>query len=156
MTTLDNILSATLLSAEQLLSATSVTPYEAIKAELFPPDYKFPTIDTVQVPESITVEGLISKIEEMESNYQKNLIETQINPDKYTVHEPDGYLSILAEVSGENNFVVTEEKQKNYIEYLELINNTDIDSITEENCYDVIKKLGYFFVSAVGKKTVRI
>jgi hypothetical protein len=97
---------------------------------------------------------MISKIQEIETTYQKNLIETQVNADKYTVHEPDSYLSILAECSGDNCFVVTEEKQKNYIEYLELINSTDIDSVNQDNCREIAKKLGYFYITRVGRKTV--
>lgn len=154
MTSLDCILSGAMLSAAQLLSATPINPYQALKAQLFPPDYKFPTIDDVEVPEWVTLDGMISKIQEIETTYQKNLIETQVNADKYAVHEPDGYLSILAECSGDNCFVVTEEKQKNYIEYLELINSTDIDSVNQDNCREIAKKLGYFYITRVGRKTV--
>jgi hypothetical protein len=156
MNSLDCALSAVMLSAAEQLSATPINPYQALKAQLFPSDYKFPTIDDVQVPESVTIEGMIAKIQEIETNYQKNLIETQINSDKYTVHEPDGYLSILAECSGDNCFVVTEEKQKGYIEYLELIRSTDIDSVNQDNCREIAKKLGYFYLTKVGKATVRI
>jgi hypothetical protein len=154
MNTLDCVLSAVMLSAARQLSATPINPYQALKTQLFPPDYKFPTIDDVEVPEWVTLDGMISKIQEIETTYQKNLIETQVNADKYIVQEPDGYLSILAECSGDNCFVVTEEKQKNYIEYLELINSTDIDSVNQDNCREIAKKLGYFYITRVGRKTI--
>lgn len=154
MNSLDWALSAIMLSAQQQLSATPINPYDALKLQLFPCDHKFPTIDDVIIPEGITLEGMISSIEDIEKQYQKNLIETQINPDKYSVEEQDGYLSIIAECSGSNCFVVTEEKQKGYIEYLELIRSTDIDSVNQDNCRDIAKKLGYFYLSRVSKKTV--
>ncbi len=154
MTSLDCVLSAVMLSAQQQLSATPINPYEALKQQLFPCDYKFPTIDDVEVPKSVTLEGMIASIEDIEKQYQKNLIETQINSDMYEVHEPDGYLSILAECSGEDCFVVTEEKQKGYIEYIELIRSTDIDSVNQDNCRDIARKLGYFYLTKVGRKTI--
>jgi len=154
MNSLDCILSAVMLSAEQQLSATPINPYEALKQQLFPCDYKFPTIDDVEVPEGITIQSMISKIENIEKEYQKNLLETQLNPEKYVVNEPDEYLSILAECSGENCFAVTEEKQKGYIEYMELIRSTSIDSVNKDNCRDIAKKLGYFYLTKVGRKTI--
>ena len=153
---LEQSLSSVMLSAEQVLSATPNNPYDALKAQLFPSDYKFLTIDDIQVPEDITVQQIISCIEEQEKAYKEKLIETQINPDKYTIHETDNYLSIHAECSGENCFVVTEEKQKNYIENLELINSTDIDSVNKNNCHDIIKKLGYFYMTKVAAPTIKM
>jgi hypothetical protein len=154
MNSLDCALSAVMLSAQQQLSAVPINPYDALKQQLFPCDYKFPTIDDVEVPEGVTIEGMIAKIEDIEKEYQKNLLETQMNPEKYTVNEPDGYLSILAECSGDNCFVVTEEKQKGYIEYIELIRSTDIDSVNKDNCRDIAKRLGYFYLNKVGRRTV--
>jgi hypothetical protein len=144
-----------LQTSEHLLSSIPTNPYEAVKQILFEPDHKFPTIEDVQVPEEVTTEGIISTIEQIETNYQKVLIDSKINPEKYNILEPDEHVTILAELSGENTYLTTQEKYKNYIEYLELVNSVDIDSVTDENCYDIIKKLGYFFVSAVNKKTVK-
>lgn len=150
-------ISTAVLSAQQQLSAIATTPYEATKLALFGKDYSFPTIDSIEVPEEITVDGLINKITDIENNYQKMLIDVTVNPDSYIVDnfsDPDNNISILAELSGDCKYVVTEQKYKNFIEYLELVDSVDYDSINTENCNDIIKKLGYFYVTAVSKKTV--
>ena len=159
VSTLITEISTAVLSAQQQLSAIAPTPYEATKLALFGKDYKFPTIDEVQVPEEITVDGLINKITEIENNYQKVLLDVTINPNDYTIDnfsDPDNNISILAELSGENTYVVTEQKYKNYIEYLELVGSIDYDSINKDNARDLIKKLGYYYVTAMTKKTVSL
>lgn len=152
-------ISTAVLSAQQQLSAIAPTPYEATKLALFGKDYKFPTIDEVVVPEEITVDGLISKITEIENNYQRALIDVTVNPEHYTIDnfsDPNNNISILAELSGENTYVVTEQKYKNFIEYLELVGSVDYDSINQDNSRDIIKKLGYYYVTAMTKKTVNL
>lgn len=144
-----------LRTSEQLLSSIPTNPYEAVKQILFEPDHKFPTLEDINVPANVTTEGIIATIEQIEDNYQKVLIDSTINPDKYNILEPDGHVTILAELSGNNTYLTTTEKYKNYIEYLELVNSVDIDTVNEDNCYDIIKRLGYFFVSSVSKKTVK-
>jgi hypothetical protein len=159
VSTLISEISTAVLSAQQQLSAIAPTPYEATKLALFGKDYKFPTINDVQVPEEITVDGLVNKITEIENNYQKVLLDVTINPNDYTIDnfsDPDNNISILAELSGENTYVVTEQKYKNYIEYLELVGSIDYDSINKENSRDLIKKLGYYYITAMTKKTVSL
>ena len=48
-------------------------------------------------------------------------IDSIINPESYNIIDNDNQVSILSELSGENTYVVTEQKLKNYFEYLELI-----------------------------------
>lgn len=155
-------LSATLLdlntvmtSAVESLTAIPQLPYQFTKELLFGKDYKFPTIDDIKVPEGITPEGMAAKIAEIETNYQKTLIDTITNSQDYNVVAPDNHLSILAELSGDNTYVVTEEKFKGYIEYLEMVQSIDMDSITQENAVDMINKLGYFYLSTINKKTIK-
>jgi hypothetical protein len=155
-------LSATLLdlntvmtSAVESLTAIPQLPYQFTKELLFGKDYKFPTIQEVEVPEGITPEGMAEKISQIEMNYQKTLIDTITNPEDYNVVAPDNHLSILAELSGNNTYVVTEEKLKGYIEYLELVQSIDISSITKDNAVDMINKLGYFYLNTINTKTVK-
>lgn len=155
-------LSATLLdlnsvmtSAVDSLSSIPQLPYQFTKELLFGKDYKFPTINDIEVPKGITPEGMAAKIAEIETNYQKTLIDTITNPQDYNVVAPDKHLSILAELSGDNTYVVTEEKFKGYIEYLEMVQAIDIDSITQDNAVDMINKLGYFYLNIINKKTVK-
>lgn len=148
-------LNSVMVSAVDSLSSIPQLPYQFTKEILFGKDYKFPTIDDVQVPEGITPEGMAAKISEIETNYQKILIDTITNPQDYNVVAPDNHLSILAELSGDNTYVVTEEKFKGYIEYLEMVQSINLDSITQDNAVDTINRLGYFYLNTINKKTVR-
>ena len=154
-------LSATLLdhntvmtSAVESLTAIPQLPYQFTKELLFGKDYKFPTINDIEVPEGVTSEGMVAKISEIETNYQKTLIDTITNPQDYNVVAPDNHLSILAELSGDNTYVVTQDKFKSYIEYLEVVQSIDLDSVTQENAVEMINKLGYCYLNCINKKTV--
>lgn len=154
-------LSATLLdlntvmtSAVDSLTAISQLPYQFTKDVLFGADYEFPTIHDIQVPAGVTQEGMIAKLTDMETNYQKALIDTITNPESYNVQAPDNHLSILAELSGDNTYVVTQDKFKGYIEYLEVVQSIDYDSITQDNAVELINKLGYCYLNCINKKTV--
>jgi hypothetical protein len=136
------------------ISSLSITPYELQKAMLFNKDHKFPKIHEIKVPENITNEGLIETISEIEKRHQRVAIDALVNPDNYNIVDSDKEVSILAELSGSNTYVVTEQKLKNYFEYLELIHSIDIESVTNENSRDIIRKLGFFYVNAVNQKTV--
>lgn len=136
------------------ITALAVGPYEMQKAMLFEKDHKFPTLDDIKVPENVTTEGLINAIDNIEKQHQKVVIDSIINPESYNIIDNDNQVSILSELSGSNTYVVTEQKLKNYFEYLELIYSIDIDSITNENSNDIIRKLGYFYANSVGRKTV--
>lgn len=143
-----------LTSALEQLSSIPQHPYHATKEILFGKDYKFPTIEDVEVPEQITTEGMIAKLAQIEENYQTTLIDTIVNPEEYNIQTPSNHLSILAELSGDNTYVVTEDKYKNYIEFLELTQSIDINSVTPENSIEMIRKLGYFYTNCLNKKTV--
>jgi hypothetical protein len=136
------------------LSALYLTPHEIYKKMLFEEGYKFPTLDDIEVPGLVTTEGLINAIDDLQKNHQKVVLDTLANPDKYNITDNDKEVSILAELSGDNTFVVTEQKFKNHVEYNELIQSIDINSVTSENCYDIIRKLGYFYVKTITQKTV--
>jgi len=136
------------------LSTLSLTPHEIYKKMLFEEEHKFPTLDDIEVPKLVTTEGLINAIDELEKNHQKAVLDSLANPDKYNIIDNDKEISILAELSGDNTFIVTEEKFKNHVEYNELIQSIDINSVTPENCHDIIRKLGYFYIKSVTQKTV--
>jgi hypothetical protein len=155
-------LSATLLdlntvmtSAVEGLSSLPQLPYQFAKELLFEKDHKFPTIDEVEIPEGVTPEGMAAMITEIETNYQKTLIDTITNPQDYNIQTPDNHLSILAELSGDNTYTVTQEKFKNYIEYLEMVQSINIDSITKDNAVEMINKLGYYYLNMLNKKTIK-
>ena len=148
-------LNTVMTSAVESLSSFPQLPYQFTKELLFGKDYKFPTVDNVEIPEGVTSEGMAAKIADVETNYQKVLIDSITNPQEYNIVAPDSSLSILAELSGNNTYVVTEEKLKGYIEYIEMIQAIDINSITPDNAVTIINKLGYFYLNTINKKTVR-
>lgn len=146
-----------LTSAVDCLTALPQHPYLFTKELLFGKDYKFPTVDDVEIPEGITTEGMIEKITEFETSYQKTLIDSMTNPQEYDIRLPDNHLSFLAELSGEDTktYIVTQDKLKNYIEYIEMVKAVDINSITPDNATTIINKLGYYYINMVNKKTVK-
>jgi hypothetical protein len=154
-------LSATIAEFDNVLETLSnqltslhVTPHEIHKKILFEEGHKFPSIDDIEVPKNITTEGLIQAIDSLEKEHQKVVIDSTINPTKYNIIDSENEISILAELSGENTFLVTDKKFKDYVEYTELIRSVDIDSVTSENCHDIIHKLGYFYVKTMTQKTI--
>jgi hypothetical protein len=154
-----NNLTLSLSTVNQGLSSIPSNPYLATKFMLFGKDYKFPTIDDVHVPEEITTEGLIAKLEEIQKQYQCRVIDCLANPSDYHLNltnptEAANRLSILAELSGENTYVVTQDKFKNYIEFLEIVESIDDSQMTEETCNDTIKKIGYYYTNLLAKKTI--
>jgi hypothetical protein len=145
---------------EQLaeLSGLALTPYEATKLSLFGKDYEFPTIDEIEVPEEITTSGLIKKISEIQDDYQCVLLDNIVNPENYQCVSIGENMCMLAELSAKDEdkktYVVTEDKYKSYIEYLEIIQQIDLNSINQQNCNEIIRKLGYVFVNTYSKKTI--
>jgi hypothetical protein len=157
-----NNLTVCLSSVNEQLTAIPNNPYLATKFMLFGNDYKFPTLDDINVPEEITTEGLIAKLEEIQNQHQCRIIDCITNPQDYDFNltEPAqiaNQLSILAELSGDsksNNYVVTQDKFKNYIEFIELVNSVDDSQMTEETSQETIKKIGYFYTTLLAKKTI--
>jgi hypothetical protein len=151
----DSLLRATtaLTTAYAQITSFPGHPYEAAKFALFGPDYEFPALSSVQIPEGVTSEGIIAKISQLESNYQTKFIDTLINPSDYNIIEANKLLSPLAELSGENTYVVTEQKYKSYIEFVEMINQLDINSINDTNSVEIIQKIGYTCLNMLAAKT---
>lgn len=138
----------------QNLSTEVVHPYDLVKTSLFGPEHKFPTIDDIEVPEEITTQSIVDKLKEQEKDYRSNLIDYMHNKDKYEVTGFHDHVSILSELSGENCFVVTEKRFKNYIETVEVISSIDRESINEENYLDYYKKIGYCLTKILSQRTV--
>jgi hypothetical protein len=145
---------AVLETLSNQLTSLHVTPHEIQKRMLFKKDHKFPTINDIEIPKDITTEGLIDAINDLEKSHQKVVIDSTVNPDKYNIIDSENEISILAELSGDNTFLVTGKKFKDYIEYTELVRSIDIGSVTPDNCHDIIRKLGYFYVKTMTQKTV--
>lgn len=148
-----------LSSVNQQLTAIPNNPYLATKFMLFGSDYKFPTIDDIEVPEGITAEGLIAKLEDIQNKHQCRMIDCLTNPEEFNfdITNPSqiaNQLSILAELSGENSYIVTQDRFKNYIEFLEIVDSIPDNQMTEETSRETIKKIGYYYVNLLNKKTI--
>jgi hypothetical protein len=137
------------------LSAPIVHPWDGVKMTLFEPDHKFPTIEDIEVPEEITLENIQDKIKEHTKVYKSRIMDSIANRDTFTFLGPFDQVSLISEVSGTDCFAVTEDRFRSYVEAVEVMRSIDIDSITEENCTEYIKKLGYCLSNVLTRKTIK-
>jgi hypothetical protein len=144
-------LSQTLL---QGLSADPIHPYDLIKLSLFGSDYKFPTIDEIEVPEEVTPQSIVDNLKGHEKQYRQNLLEYVHNREDYQLTGFHDHITMLSEPSGEKCFTVTEKRFKNYIEAVEILVNINREDINELNYMDYYKKIGYCLTKILTQKTV--
>ena len=136
------------------ISSLAQHPYDLAKSLYFEPSYIFPTIDSVEVPEMVTLETLARGFEKNHVVYQDRIIDYISNPLKYDVSEAGDQLNLLAELSGDSKFIVTPERYSSYITTLEMIQNLNIDDVNDENCEELILKIGYSVLNTFCKKTL--
>ena len=136
------------------ISNLSQHPYDLAKSLHFEPGYVFPTIDSVEVPETVTYDTLLNGFEKNHNEYQDRIVDYISNPSKYDVTESSDQLNLLSELSGESKFVITPGRYSSYITTLEMLQNIDIDSVNEENSNDLILKIGYTILNTFRKKTI--
>lgn len=136
------------------ISGLAQHPYDLAKSLHFEPGYVFPTIDSVEVPETVTYDTLVNGFEKSHNEYQDRIVDYISNPSKYDVTESSDQLNLLSELSGESKFVITPERYSSYITTLEMLQNIDIDSVNEENSNDLILKIGYTILNTFRKKTI--
>jgi len=139
----------------QGLSAPIIHPWDALKMSLFESEHKFPTIDDIEVPEEITLENIQDKIKEHTKQYKSRMMDCITNREDYTFIGPFDQVSLISEPSGTDCFAVTEDRLKGYVEALEVMHSIDIDSVTEENCEEYIKKIGYCLSNVLTRKTIK-
>lgn len=121
-------------SIESSLSGIPIHPYERLKYEYFGPDYCFKCLDDVEEPEKVPWERCLEYIK------QKNdeiLSTTFYN---LTCNEEDRVDTAFACCSGEK-LIPDHDRQKKYIEFIEMARNIPLNSITDENYMSVAKKL---------------
>jgi len=144
-------LSQTMLSS---LSSEIIHPWDAIKLTLFGPDYKFPVLEEVEIPEGITTQSIIDKLKDHERSFRSNLIDYMHNKDQYEVTGFLEHPSIISELSGDNCFTVTDQRFKNYVETVEMLNNIDRENINESNYLDYANKISYCLTKIISQRTV--
>jgi hypothetical protein len=139
----------------QGLSAPIIHPWDALKLTLFEPEHKFPTIKDITVPEEITLENIQDKIKEHTKQYKSRVMDCITNREDYAFIGVFDQVSLISEPSGTDCFAVTDDRLRNYVEALEVMHSIDIDSVTEENCEEYIKKIGYCLTNVLTRKTIK-
>jgi hypothetical protein len=143
-------LNQTLLSAlQQLSSIEQITqldsfidnlpsiplhPYQKLIWQHFPSDYKFKTIDDVPEPESIPVQESLEFLTKKEKEISKTMFHN-------LTCCPEHFLRSGFEVLSGDEIVCDIDRQKNYLEFIEMIRQIPVESITEKNCSSLTKKI---------------
>jgi len=134
-----------LFSAAQSLSGQPVNPYERLKLKYFGPDYKFPTLHDVEVPEDFDPETYGQFI----IDYQKDFTNTmQQNISGYhTVAASPCSIDVkLRELSAFDTFTLPDEMIKNNIRFNEFIQTVTMNDIYN-NPYETNEKIITFYVN---------
>jgi len=125
------------------ISALSQHPYDYAKSLYFEDDHVFPTFNEVEVPNCITPEALIESFEKRHNEYQDTVVRYITNPKDYDLTNSNNQVNLLCTLSGDNKFVITNEKQAEYLTTLETLQSLKIDDVTDENCEEIALKIGY-------------
>lgn len=127
----------TLSSIEQVTAALSsipTHPYQRMLFEYFEPDHKFKTIDEVPEPDVIPIEESMKYIELKAQQLNQTAMHNLTCCPQDQIRAGFGCLS-----GGE--VVYDFEKQKNYLEFFEMVRRIDPRSLTLENINTISKKI---------------
>jgi hypothetical protein len=125
------------------LSSIPIHPYERLKYDYFGPDYTYnKTIDDIEDPGDFYREKSL----EFLKNKRKELLSTSFH--NLTCCEEDRIYTAFTITSGEQ-ILPDRARQRSYIEFLELARSIPIDSITDENCMVIGRKLLAEFVKTI-------
>jgi len=121
-------------SVHAMLSGIPVHPYERIKYDYFGPDYQFKTLEDLEDPREIDHQKCV----EILRGSTNHLYSTTFH--NLTCCEEHKCQTAFTKMSGDL-IVEDHEKQKNYIEFMEMARSIPIDSITDDNCLEIARKL---------------
>lgn len=138
----------------QVATAIPQHPYDILKYSLFDKEHTFPTISDIEVPETVELKTIIKGLEVEYDNYQERVLDFLKEPKNFNLELANEQMSPLAELSGNNTYVVTTQKQKAYIEALELIQSVDLNSINNNNSREIVNKLGFTILKLFHQKTI--
>lgn len=116
------------------LSSIPLHPYERLLWEHFEPDHKFKTIDDIEDPGEIPVEECIKHISQKEQELGKTLLHN------LTCCPDQRIISGFEMLSGDS-VVCNFERQKNYLEFFEMVRNIPVENITQQNYQTIINKV---------------
>lgn len=116
------------------LTSIPFHPYEHLLWEHFEPDHKFKTIDDIEDPGEIPVEQCLKHMSQKEQELGKTLIHNLTSSSEMCIR------SGFEKLSG--NYIVCDiERQKNYLEFFEMVRNIPVETITSQNCQTIINKI---------------
>lgn len=116
------------------LSSIPLHPYQNLLWKHFEPGYKFKTIDDIPEPDAIPTTECLRYISKKEQEISKTIFHNLTCCPEHQLHSAFEFLS------GEQ-IVCNIEKQKNYIEFIEMLRQIPLDSITLENSNVLTKKI---------------
>lgn len=127
----------TLSSIEQVTAALSsipAHPYQRMLYDFFEPDHKFKTIDEVPEPDVVPIEESMKYIEAKAQEWNRTALHNLTCCPQEQIRAGFGYLS-----GGEVVYDV--QKQKNYLEFFEMVRRIDPRSLNMGNINSISKKI---------------
>jgi hypothetical protein len=140
----ENIDTSELLSVIDTLSGRPIHPYEALKYDLFGPDYTFKTIDDIPTPEHVCLSSCNIALKTVTQIHTDNITAHLENFSLSAYHEsPQDYTHLghaFTVLSGDKH-IIDFDKTKKYVEFLEVVRSIDPYSVNESNSQELIHKL---------------
>lgn len=124
------------------LTSIPLHPYDRLLWEHFEPDHKFKTIDDIEDPGEIPVEQCIKHITQKEQELGKTLLHN-------LTCCPDQRITSGFEMLSGDCVVCDIQRQRNYLEFFEMVRNIPVETITPENCESIINKVVAEYIRVV-------
>lgn len=127
----------TLSSIDEVVNALSsipLHPYQKLLHDYFGPDYTFKTIDEVPEPEVIPAEECVNYIQSKTRHLHTTSLHNLTCEPHLQIRSAFGYLS-------GDTVVYDIEKQKNYLEFFEMVRRIDPSTLTTDNVQSISKKI---------------
>jgi hypothetical protein len=124
------------------LSAIPLHPYERLKYDYFGTDYEFKKFEDLEESDDIPLKNCLEYIKDK----NKELMSTTFH--NLTCCEEERINTAFTQMSCDC-IVPDYDKQKNYIEFVEMVRNIPIDSVTDTNYLSVAKKILSEYIKVV-------
>ena len=134
LTTLTDTVTSLEQAVYSCLSSIPLHPYERLKYEYFGPDHCFKCIDDIEEPIKIPHEQCLEYIRKKNDEVLFTTFHNLTCSDENKIYTAFAYCSC-------DNVLPDYNKQKNYIGFLEMARNIPLNSITNDNCTVIAKKL---------------
>ena len=129
-------------AATNALSSVPVNPYEILLSEYFEPDHKFKTIDDIPDPGSLPLMECLNFLKEKDNNVNKIMFHN------LTACDEQKFTSVFCYLSNDQ-VMVDRKREKNYLEFYEMVRNISFDSINEETCNTISNKIIAEYIKVV-------